>query len=85
MGSVEGCFLSPIPGSTTPMLVRALGVIVRRTILYGKSVCYRNRGVGVPLGKDRQQSKYSYLVSNFLCGLCMVGEIERRSGEMETR
>ena len=38
MGSVEGCFLNPIPGSTTPMLVRALGVIVRRSVLFGK--CY---------------------------------------------
>ena len=36
MGCVEGCFLNPIPGSTTPMLVRALGVIARRSILFGK-------------------------------------------------
>ena len=40
MGCVEGCFLNPIPGSTTPMLVRALGVIARRTILFGK--CFTN-------------------------------------------
>ena len=36
MGSVEGCFLNPIPGSTTPMLVRALGTIARRSVLFGE-------------------------------------------------
>lgn len=37
VGSVEGCFLNPIPGSTTPMLMRTLGLMARRSILYGKS------------------------------------------------
>ena len=40
VGAVEGCFLNPIPGSTTPMLVRALGVIARRGILFGKCFPY---------------------------------------------
>ena len=68
MGSVEGCFLNPIPGSTTPMLVRALGVIVRRSVLFGKCytcfiylcVCVTTRGGGgndLALGKGRQQYK----------------------------
>ena len=37
MASVEGCFLNPIPDSTTPLLVRALGVIA---ILFGKCMCH---------------------------------------------
>ena len=36
VGSAEGCFLSPVPNSTTPMLVRALGLIARRSMLFGK-------------------------------------------------
>ena len=36
VGTAEGCFLDAIPGSTTPMLVRALGVIVGRAVLLGK-------------------------------------------------
>ncbi|XP_064387113.1 uncharacterized protein LOC135335520 [Halichondria panicea] len=35
VGSAEGCFLSPVPNSTTPMLVRALGLIARRSMLFG--------------------------------------------------
>ena len=35
-GTVEGCFLKPVKGSTTPMIFRALQVIVSRAVLIGK-------------------------------------------------
>ena len=38
VGTVEGCFINPVPGSTTPMLVRALGLIVGRAALGGGCV-----------------------------------------------
>ncbi len=36
IGSVEGCFLAPVPNSTTPMLVEVLKLIVRRSLLFGE-------------------------------------------------
>ena len=45
-GSVEGCFLFPIPGSTTPMLFRCLRVIAGRTALGGRRV---SKGVVIKL------------------------------------
>ena len=47
MGSVEGCFLTPQPGSTTPMLMRALGVIARRTVLLGEYECVYFEGMSL--------------------------------------
>ena len=38
-GAVEGCFLYPIPGSTSPMIYRALRVIAGRTAL-GGGACF---------------------------------------------
>ncbi len=38
IGSAEGCFLSPVPNSTTPMLVRALGLIAKRSMLFGEQI-----------------------------------------------
>jgi len=35
-GTVEGCFIKQVPSSTTPMMIRALGVIVSRSVLVGK-------------------------------------------------
>ena len=37
-GSVEGCFLTPIPGSTRPMIFRCLGLMLNRSILFGKVI-----------------------------------------------
>lgn len=35
-GTVEGCFIKQVPSSTTPMMIRALGVIVSRSVLVGE-------------------------------------------------
>lgn len=37
-GTVEGCFIKQVPSSTTPMMIRALGVIVSRSVLVGELV-----------------------------------------------
>ncbi len=46
IGSVEGCFLKPVPGSTMPMLFRALRVIASRSVLLGACTvtCVLQRG-----------------------------------------
>ena len=36
IGAAEGCFLTPIAGSTNPMIFRALGLMVQRSLLFGK-------------------------------------------------
>lgn len=35
-GTVEGCFLKPVKGSTTPMIFRAFQVIASRAVLIGE-------------------------------------------------
>ena len=35
-GAVEGCFLTPLPGDTSPMIYRTFGVMLRRSVLFGK-------------------------------------------------
>ena len=37
IGTVQGCFIKQVPGSTTLMLVRALKLILDRTVLIGES------------------------------------------------
>ena len=62
IGATEGCFLTPIPGNTTPLIFRCLALMLQRSILLGNYVVSRSQTLqkGKGSGYARLVTMYMY-------------------------
>ena len=56
-GTVEGCFINQVPNSTMPMMMRAFGVIVSRSVLVGEPDVGQSREGGKRGGESEERDR----------------------------